>query len=333
MYNTLDTETHHYQALTPETILDAIESVGLKPEVSLLALNSYENRVYQFRTEDRQKYVIKVYRPTRWSESQIQEEHDFCFELQDAELPVIAPLRFANRSLFEFQGYRFAIYPSEGGRVVDLESTEQLLWMGRTIARIHNVSATSRFAHRPMFSVNTLGEQNIAFLKKSHQIPPHIEAQYITIAEQVIAECSRILATFDQSKMIKVHGDCHPGNILWNQSAPIFMDFDDCMMAPAIQDLWMMIPNDGQSDKHWSALFEGYASFREPPLQDIYLIETLRSLRILHYTAWIARRWNDPTFQKNFSWFDTPGYWENQVLSLKEQLALLFDPPQITVHF
>lgn len=316
-----------FEGLTPSLILDAIESLGIYVSSGLLALNSYENRVYQFNTEEHGRMVAKFYRPQRWTNEQIREEHDFSFELHSHELPIVAPLKFDNESLHSFNGYRFALFPSVGGRQFEVDNLDQLEWMGRLIGRIHATSAKKPFKHR--FSINVaefLHEPSNA-LKHSELVPHHLHTPFFTILDLVcdLAE-SKYKAVAGNIRHIRLHGDCHPGNILW-RDGPMFVDLDDCRSGPAIQDLWMMLAGDtAQQQIQLDTLIEAYEEFNEFNTQELALIEPLRAMRMVHYMAWLSKRWQDPAFPRAFPWFGEDKYWENQILSLKEQMSALQQP-------
>ncbi len=314
-----------FQNLTPDLILDAIESLDVRVDSGLLALNSYENRVYQFRLDDNERYVAKFYRPERWTKAQIIEEHTFAGELQEAELPVVAPTLFDGKSLHEFQGYWFSLFPSVGGRQFEVDNLDQIEWMGRLIGRIHKVASTKNFAHRPDISIVAYLNEPRERLANSSILPHHLQHPFMVILEQVIEETVSQYNTKDTQ--IRLHGDCHPGNILW-QDGPIFVDLDDCRQGPAIQDLWMMLNGDRQQQLlQIDTLIEAYDEFHHFDHKQLAQIEPLRAMRMVHYMAWLDKRWQDPAFPAAFPWFGEDKYWENQILALKEQLSSLREPP------
>ncbi|MBL4815579.1 MAG: serine/threonine protein kinase [Shewanella sp.] len=316
----------HYQALTPDLILDAIESLDIFPETGLLALNSYENRVYQFRCDNGVRYVVKFYRPERWSNAQIQEEHDFSQALFDEEIPIATPLIINDRSLHEYKGFRFALFPSIGGRAFEVDNLEQLEATGRFIGRIHQYSKQGQFAHRDLVNPQVLGDESLLWLKESGHVPSSLVLPYFTIVEQVLDK-SKEIWNQQNPKHIRLHGDLHPGNILWTPDGPGFVDLDDARTGPAIQDLWMMITGDSsQRQLQLEILLEAYQEFCEFDANELKLIEPLRAMRMLHYNAWLSRRWEDPAFPMNFPWYAEERYWEQQILSFKEQLAILNEP-------
>lgn len=313
-----------FAQLGPDLILDAIESTDLRVESGLLALNSYENRVYQFVGENNQRYVVKFYRPQRWSEQQLREEHDFAEELAGHEIPIVAPLNLNGETLHNYQGYHFALYPSVGGRQFEVDNLDQLEWMGRFIGRIHKVAQGANFSYRPEFTLESHLHTPRATLADTTLVPVHLQEAFFTILDQVI-ELSAKLYVPDRN--IRLHGDCHPGNILW-RDGPTFVDLDDCRSGPAIQDLWMMLSGDRQQQLlQLDVLVEAYEEFSEFPQQQLALIEPLRAMRMVHYMAWLARRWEDAAFPLAFPWFATDKYWEQQILSLKEQLSALYEDP------
>ncbi|ACA84698.1 serine/threonine protein kinase [Shewanella woodyi] len=316
----------HYQALTPDLILDAIESLEIYPETGLLPLNSYENRVYQFRCDNGVRYVVKFYRPERWSNEQIQEEHDFSQALFDEEVPVATPVIIGGRSLHEYQGFRFALFPSIGGRSFEVDNLEQLEATGRFIGRIHQFSRQGSFQHRDLVNPQVLGDESLLWLKESGHVPSSLVLPYFTIVEQVLDKSKEIWSQ-QNPKQIRLHGDLHPGNILWTPDGPGFVDLDDARTGPAIQDLWMMIIGDKpQKLLQLEILLEAYEEFCEFDSKELKLIEPLRAMRMLHYNAWLSRRWEDPAFPMNFPWYGEEKYWEQQILSFKEQLAVLDEP-------
>ncbi|MCQ8822445.1 serine/threonine protein kinase [Pseudoalteromonas agarivorans] len=314
-----------FEDLTPDLILDAIESVGIYAESGLLALNSYENRVYQFKAEDGLRYVVKFYRPERWSKAQIQEEHDFAFELAEAEVPVVAPIKHNGESLFEHQGYVFVLFPSVGGRQFEVDNLDQLDVMGRLIGRMHQVAKSKPFEHRPTFSCEEYLHTAKVHLQKSNLVPMGISTAFYTILDLVIEQAQ---AQYKNVQGIRLHGDCHAGNILWAGEALMFVDLDDARQGPAIQDLWMMLSGDRQTQLlQLDTLVNAYEEFSDFDHTQLKLIEPLRAMRIIHYMGWVAKRWSDPAFVRNFSWFAEDKYWEQQILALKEQFAALQEAP------
>ncbi|GLX80779.1 serine/threonine protein kinase [Thalassotalea eurytherma] len=315
----------NFSSLSPDVMLDAIESLGIYVESGLLPLNSYENRVYQFHDDNKVKYVTKFYRPQRWSLEQIQEEHDFALELADNELPFVAPLVIDGESLFEHQGYHFALYPCRGGRIFEVDNLDQLEWMGRFIGRIHAISEKSAFKHRLDINPQEFLVEAKSTILNSDFVPLSLQTPFETILEHVIIEAQ---GQFSKQKYIRLHGDCHAGNILWTDDGPHFVDLDDCRMGPAIQDLWMMLSGDRQQQLlQLDKLLCGYEEFNSFETSQLALIESLRTMRVVNYMAWLCKRWQDPAFPRNFPWFNTEKYWEQQILMLKEQMSALQQPP------
>ncbi|WP_102797616.1 serine/threonine protein kinase [Bowmanella denitrificans] len=313
-----------FHNLTPDLILDAVESTGIRVDSGLLALNSYENRVYQFIDEDRRRYVAKFYRPNRWSSEQIQEEHDFAEELLTQEIPIAAPMRLNGQTLHLHQGYYFALFPSVGGRQFEVDNLDQLEWMGRFIGRLHAVAASRPFTHRPQIDLDSFLFESRKELEHSTLVPTALMNPLFTIMDMVIDKTAK---QYKPAKQIRLHGDCHPGNILWRDE-PTFVDLDDCRMGPAIQDLWMMLSGDRQQQLlQLDTLVNAYEEFFDFNHKELSLIEPLRAMRMVHYMAWLSRRWEDPAFPQAFPWFATDKYWEQQILALKEQYATLQEPP------
>jgi len=319
-----------YSTLIPDTLLDAVDACGYRTDGRLLALNSYENRVYQIGIEDAPPLIAKFYRPGRWTNACILEEHAFALELAAGEIPVIAPLQTNATTLHTFQGFRFALYPRQGGYWPELNSREERAWMGRFIARIHAVGATRPFRHRPELDIDSFGHQSRQLLLDKGFIPAHIEDAYRSLTSDLLQQVAARFASAGNVRKIRLHGDCHPGNILWTGQGPHFVDLDDCRTGPAIQDLWMLLSGERQEMQTQLAdLLEGYLQFRDFDHRELQLIEPLRTLRIIHYAAWLARRWDDPAFPQAFPWFNTGRYWEEHVLALREQAALLNEPPLV----
>lgn len=324
----------HYQALTPDLILDAIESLGIYPETGLLALNSYENRVYQFRSDSNERFVVKFYRPQRWSNQQICEEHQFSAELAEQEIPIATPEIINGQSLHEYQGYRFALFPSMGGRAFEVDNLDQLEEVGRFIGRMHQYAKAKAFRYRERLSPELLGDESMVWLRASGHVPSSLATAYFTIVEQVLAKAKLLWAEVDAAE-IRLHGDLHPSNILWTPDGPGFVDLDDAKMGPAVQDLWMMLAGDRQQQTlQLEVLLEAYEAFCDFDRRELKLIEPLRAMRMLHYNAWLSRRWEDPAFPMNFPWYAEDKYWEQQILAFKEQLAMLDEPPiSLTPHY
>jgi Ser/Thr protein kinase RdoA (MazF antagonist) len=320
-----------YEGLTPELILDAVESLGHRCDGRLLALNSYENRVYQIGLDEEAPLVAKFYRPGRWSDETILEEHAFTLELVRHELPVVPPLEHekGGATLHEYGGFRFSVFTKEPGRTPELEDFETLRWMGRFMGRIHAVGRATPFAHRPELNVVTYGEDPLELLRSGNFLPPYLEESYFSLAEEVLR---RVRIAYERAGSgitpVRLHGDCHPGNILWTDEGPHFVDFDDCRTGPAVQDLWMLLSGDRQTMQlQLNKVMEGYTQFCDFDAQELHLVEALRTLRMIHHSGWLANRQNDPAFVASFPWFNTDSYWEGQILGLREQAAVLDERP------
>lgn len=318
---------HPFYRLTPDHVMDAIESQGFLCDRRVFALNSYENRVYQVGIEEGQPLIAKFYRPERWSREQIREEHDFCFELVGHELPIVAPLRdAAGNSLREYDGFYFALYPRQGGHAPEFDNLDNLTILGRLLARIHATGSVTPFEHRPTLDLKSFGTKSVKLIEERF-IPDEYRASYIAVTGQLLEAIETIFAEVGPVRIIRTHGDCHAGNILWRDNAPHFVDFDDARMAPAVQDLWMMFSGERTRQlAQLDSLLEGYREFNDFDPRELRLIEPLRTLRMLHYSAWLARRWQDPLFPHTFFWFNTTRYWGEHILELREQLAALSEP-------
>jgi len=319
--------------LTPDTVLNAIDAIGVATSGTLLALNSYENRVFQVGVEDgAQRFVIaKFYRPARWTDAQILEEHAFTRELADAEVPAVPPLAVEGRTLHERAGYRFALYPRRGGRAPEIEQGKVREWLGRFIGRIHAVGGGARYEHRPVLDIATFGAEPRAYLLESRWLPHELRDVYAGVSGQALEAAGRCYERAGAGRTIRLHGDVHVGNVLWTdsgaQAGPHFVDFDDSRMGPAVQDLWMLLSGSRDEQQEQLAdLLTGYEDFAEFDRRELQLIEALRTLRLIHFSAWIARRWDDPAFPAAFPWFDSPRYWEQKILELREQVAAMAEP-------
>jgi Ser/Thr protein kinase RdoA (MazF antagonist) len=315
-----------YYRLGPDNVLQAVETTGLLPDGRLLALNSYENRVYQVGIEAGEPIIAKFYRPARWSDEQILEEHAFSLDLAEAEIPLIAPRVIENRTLFHHDGFRFALFRRQGGHAPELEDRETRLWLGRFIGRIHAVGRTRPFRHRPALTPERFGDESLSTILEGGWLPPHLDSAFSSLAADLMTHIGSAYQRAGAVATIRLHGDCHPGNLLW-RDGPWFVDMDDCQSGPAVQDLWMMLSGDTAEREHQlTDVIEGYRQFCDFDPRELQLIEALRTLRMLHHAAWLARRWEDPAFPAAFPWFDSPRYWEDLVLSLREQLAAMQEP-------
>lgn len=315
----------NFTTLNPDTILDALWDSGLRVESGLTALNSYENRVYQFSDEDKKRYVVKFYRPQRWSEAQILEEHVFAQDLLNDEIPVAAPLALNGSTLLTHQGFHFAVFPSLGGRQYETDNLDQLEWVGRYMGRLHQSARKSAFSVRPTIGLDEYINEPLVFLAGCDLIPEGLRANF----NQVLARLSTTLQKrwHTQWQPLRLHGDCHPGNILW-RDGPLFVDLDDARTGPAVQDLWMLINGDRQEQRlQWEVLLEAYQEFSEFDAHELSLIEPLRAMRMVYYLAWVARRWQDPAFPGSFPWMTEEDFWRRQIVLFTEQERLLQEPP------
>ncbi len=313
-----------YTQLEPDVILDAIESIGFQCTGSLLALNSYENRVYQIGIDNADPLIAKFYRPHRWSSEAILEEHQFSLELVEREIPIIAPLIVNDQTLHHYDNFRFAIFPRRGGRGLELDNNEQLEWMGRFIGRLHAVSACHSFQHRIQLTAQSYGTEPYVFLMEHNFIPDYLKPNFCKTVETVLEKIQLRFKSLGHVKQIRLHGDCHAGNVLWRESGPHIVDLDDCIMGPAIQDIWMLLSGEQEDMQvQLESILHGYGEFYNFNPRECHLIEVLRTLRMLHYAGWLAKRWADPAFPLNFPWFNTPVYWQNLMLNLNEQIELL----------
>ena len=344
--------THAFESLTPDVVMDALASVGLYGDGRQQALSSYENRVYQLHLEDGPAVVAKFYRPERWSEAQILEEHAFSAELMAAEIPVVGPMVLGGTTLHHFGGFAFSVSPRRGGRAPELDDPDVLEWIGRFLARIHTVGAAKPFAHRPALNVQTFAVEPREWLLGHDMVPLDVQsawdkaclaaieviAAHACLSKPIGKQNSNDARDKEPIKLLRLHGDCHPGNILWTPlevpasagPGPHFVDLDDARTGPAVQDLWMLLSGDRQQrTRQLGALVDGYEQFREFDRRELALIEPLRTLRLIHYSAWLARRWHDPTFPINFPWFGSSDYWQGQVQMLEEQMEAMQEDPLV----
>ena len=320
--------SHPFATLTPDLVLDAVESLGFLSDARVLALNSYENRVYQVGIEGETPLIAKFYRPARWSDAAIREEHAFSFELAEHEVPVVAPLLRDGESLFEHAGFRFALFPRRGGRAPEPGDLDQLYRFGQLLGRMHAIGASRPFAHREALTVDNFGHQSLATLLEGNFVPRSLLPAYESVARDLLARLDALFARIDYTA-IRLHGDCHPGNLLYRDERFHVVDLDDCRMGPAVQDLWMLLAGERHERlQQLAELIDGYQEFHDFAPRELALIEGLRSLRLMHYSAWLARRWDDPAFPMSFPWFGSERYWGEQILMLREQLAALDEEPR-----
>jgi Ser/Thr protein kinase RdoA (MazF antagonist) len=321
-------ELRPFSGLTPEVVLDAAAAFGLDPDGRLFALNSYENRVYQLGTGDDGQLVLKFYRPGRWSEAQIAEEHQFTAELAAAELPVAAPLAIGGASLLRYREFRFAAFPWMHGRAPELDAPEARQLLGRGIARLHQIGATQPFAARPSISVQRLGWEARAQVLASDLLPEALRERYSSVSGALLERVTAAFSAAAPLQSIRIHGDCHLGNLLWDEHGPLFVDLDDCAMGPRVQDLWMMLSgSSAEQQRQWQELLEGYQQFADFEFRELTIIEPLRALRMLHHAGWVVSRWTDPAFPRAFPWAAEPRYWEGYLNDLLEQHAAIDEPP------
>ncbi|CAN7535382.1 serine/threonine protein kinase [Trinickia sp. LjRoot230] len=324
--------THPFTRLTPECVLDALDSVlaptGVRTDGRLLPLNSYENRVYQVGVEDGPPVIAKFYRPERWSDEAILEEHTFVAELVAHEIPAVPARTIDSKTLHTFDGFRFAVFERRGGRAPDLDRRDTLEWMGRFIGRIHAVGQRIPYVARPAFEIESFGYEPRDFLLGHAFVPADLREAYAAAAALALEGVERAFDAAGEVKRLRLHGDCHASNVLWTDSGPHFVDFDDSRMGPAIQDLWLLLPGERvEAANALGDLLAGYEDFCEFEPRELHLIEALRTLRLIHYAAWLARRWDDPAFPAAFPWFNTQRYWEARVLELREQIGAMQEGP------
>jgi Ser/Thr protein kinase RdoA (MazF antagonist) len=317
-----------YSNLSPETVLDAIEALQFRCDGRVLALNSYENRVYQIGIEEGEPLVAKFYRPGRWSDAAIREEHAFAGELAAQEIPVVAPLLREGESLHSHQGFRYAVFPRRGGRWPELGNSDDREWVGRFLGRIHGVGRAAPFRERISLSMEDLGRSARDFVLDGEWMPDYLATKYADLTDELLDAVEARAQNWGGARMGRILGDCHRGNILWTDLGPHFVDLDDCLSGPAIQDLWMLLSGGNEEMRtELHDLLKGYEQFLPFDRREIALIEPLRALRMIHYSAWLARRWHDPAFPMAFPWFAEPRYWEQHYRSLEDQLTAVLEPP------
>ncbi|CDY78071.1 Putative homoserine kinase type II (protein kinase fold) [Caballeronia glathei] len=321
-----------FAGLTPECVLDALDSVliptGVRTDGRMLPLNSYENRVYQVGMEDGPPVVAKFYRPQRWSNEAILEEHAFVAELERREIPAVPARVIDGTSLHSFEGYRFSIFDRRGGRAPDIDRSDTLEWLGRFIGRIHAVGGLEVYRERPTLDIHTFGFEPREFLLSHGFVPADVREAYERVVAMALEGVERAFERAGDIRPIRLHGDCHPSNVLWTDAGPHFVDFDDSRMGPAVQDLWLLLPGErAEASRALADLLAGYEDFCDFEPRELHLVEPLRTLRLIHYAAWLARRWDDPAFPAAFPWFNTQRYWEDRILELREQVGAMQEGP------
>ncbi len=331
-----------YAGLTPHAVLDALDAAGLRGDGRLLQLNSYENRVFQVSLDEGLPVVAKFYRPARWSDAQILEEHAFALELAEAEVPAVAPrvlvpaepappgltLQGQPPTLAHFDAWRFAVWPRCGGRTPELDQPGTLEWIGRFLGRLHGVGARRPFVHRTARIAVEPARQARDWLANQPLLDEPQRSPWLATAD---AALDKVRACFEQVprlQTLRLHGDCHIGNLLWTEAGPHFVDLDDACTGPAVQDLWMLLSGEREEmTQQLRQLLAGYRTMRDFDLRELRLIEALRTLRILNHSVWIARRWADPAFPVAFTGFASPAYWQQQTTLLREQLRAMDEEP------
>ncbi|MES1982399.1 MAG: serine/threonine protein kinase [Pseudomonadota bacterium] len=317
-----------FSELTPDNVLNALEQLGMLSDGRLLTLNSYENRVYQIGMESGPPVIGKFYRPARWTDAAILEEHAFVQELAEREIPVVPALSINGKTLHEYGGFRFSIFVRQGGRAPELENRQTLEWMGRFLGRIHAIGALQPYQHRPALTIATFGLTPRDYLLAHDFIPADLDTAYRSVVDQALDGVRHCYSRAGSVNSLRLHGDCHAGNVLWTDDGPHFVDFDDSRMGPAVQDLWMLLSGErADMVRQLGDVLAGYEDFYDFDPRELHLVEALRTLRLIHYSAWLAQRWDDPAFKQAFPWFNTQRYWQDRILELREQIALMDEPP------
>lgn len=322
----------NFQTLNPDVLLDALWGTGIRVESGLTALNSYENRVYQFSDDEKRRYVAKFYRPQRWRAEQIAEEHQYALDLLADEVPVAAPLRLQGETLHRHAGFFFALFPSLGGRQYETDNEDQMEWVGRFLGRLHQTGRKVLFSHRPVMGLDEYLHEPRQVLEQAQLVPDSLKAMLLQAVDKLGEALQQHWHTGWQP--LRLHGDCHPGNILW-RDGPLFVDLDDARNGPAVQDLWMLISGDRQEQRiQWDILLEAYGEFSDFDINELSLIEPLRAMRMVYYLAWVVRRWQDPAFPRAFPWMTDEDFWRRQISLFTEQEKLLQEPPlQLTPQY
>ena len=327
---------HPYQRLSPDTVINAVESIGLLTDMRQYPLNSYENRVYQVGIEEDSPVIVKFYRPNRWSKDTILEEHQFLAELAEEDLPVVAPLEIDGKTLFEYDDFLFSISPRKSGHSPEIANRDQLEYLGRWLARLHQVGNDYHFKHRPIWNGKAeLGhaqdksiiQQSCETVLKSDLLHDDFRAAY----ESLCRDLNELVTQQYQPELsdtLRIHGDCHVGNLLWRDEQLYMVDFDDCVQGPAMQDIWMLLSGEREEQlQQLESIRNGYEVFRPFPYHQLKWIEALRTIRLIKHTAWVAERWSDPAFPAAFPWFTGVQYWSSHILSLREQLSAIQEAP------
>ena len=328
MIETNNLPPQDFSTLPPDRVLNAVESVGFRSDGRLLALNSYENRVYQVGLEEGAPLIAKFYRPKRWTDEAILEDHSFVQELINHEIPVVPAMLLNGQTLHTFEGFRFSVFPKHGGRAPELEGRSTLEWMGRFLGRIHAIGSLKPYQERPTLDIKSFGEQPRDYLLSHEFIPADLDTAYRSAVDLALESVRYCFTRAGEVASLRLHGDCHVGNVLWTDQGPHFVDFDDSRMGPAVQDLWMLLSGDrADMVRQLTDVLAGYEDFCDFNERELHLIEALRTLRLIHYAAWLAHRWDDPAFKQAFPWFNTQRYWQDRILELREQIALMDEPP------
>lgn len=319
-----DSETQYFYELGPEQVLSALDKLKLPTTGRCLTLNSMENRVYEIELDESPSVVVKFYRPGRWTFEQIKEEHQFLLDLLAQEIGVIAPSVFDGETLFFDEPTKlwFAVFPKKGGRHPDEMNEEQLLIAGRLLGRLHSVGAARKFSHRLTLSPGSYGQGSLELIEKLDLMPSYLKESFHERASSII---QMITPLFKDINLIRIHGDCHWGNIIWREGeGPFLLDFDDTLMGPAVQDIWLCLPGrDEETNAKRLILLEGYEEFRSFSYRELKLIEPLRTLRFLHFAAWLSKRRDDPAFLHAFPYFRENGYWDTLLADLNQQEMII----------